>query len=79
MCLVVREALRVGRIACHPEMKSIEMTSDEAKRRIVDELGSYCVVCLPPYSTTPAENASHPSFALWQVTEPAVSCLALTP
>ena len=51
MCLVVREALRVGRIACHPEMVSIEMTPDEAKRRIVDELGSYCVVTEPPKTT----------------------------
>ena len=44
MCLLMREALTVGKIALSDHFFSIELTKQEAKSRIEDELASYCVV-----------------------------------
>ena len=44
MCLLMREALTVGKIALSDHFFSVELTKQEAKSRIEDELGSYCVV-----------------------------------
>ena len=51
MCLLVREALSVGKIAIGDDFFSIELAKTEAKMRIRDELGSYCVVTEPPKTT----------------------------
>lgn len=42
--LLMREALTVGKIALSDHFFSIELTKQEAKSRIEDELSSYCVV-----------------------------------
>jgi hypothetical protein len=47
MALILREALRVGRIAYSPHFFSLSMTKDEAKRRIADELRNFSVVTEP--------------------------------
>ena len=44
MMLLMREALTVGKIALSDHFFSIELTKQEAKSRIEDELSSYCVV-----------------------------------
>ena len=44
MCLLLREALTVGKIALSEHFFSIEMTKLEARNRLEDEIGSYCVV-----------------------------------
>ena len=44
MCLLLREALTVGKIALSEHFFSIEMTKLEARNRLEDEVGSYCVV-----------------------------------
>ena len=51
MCLLLREALTVGRIAIAHEFFSNELKHTEAKLRIKDELSSYCVVTEPPKTT----------------------------
>ena len=51
MCLLLREALTVGRIAIAREFFSNELKHCEAKLRIKDELSSYCVVTEPPKTT----------------------------
>ena len=51
MCLLLREALTVGRIAIGDEFFSNELKHTEAKLRIKDELSSYCVVTEPPKTT----------------------------
>ena len=51
MCLLLREALTVGRIAIAHEFFSNELKHVEAKIRIKDELSSYCVVTEPPKPT----------------------------
>lgn len=51
MCLLLREALTVGRIATAHEFFSNELNIAEAKMRIKDELSSYCVVTEPPKTT----------------------------
>ena len=51
MCLLLREALTVGRIAMAHEFFSNELKLMEAKLRIKDELSSYCVVTEPPKTT----------------------------
>ena len=51
MCLLLREALTVGRIAVAHEFFSNELKHVEAKLRIKDELSSYCVVTEPPKTT----------------------------
>ena len=51
MCLLLREALTVGRIAIAHEFFSNELKHTEAKIRIKDELSSYCVVTEPPKTT----------------------------
>lgn len=51
MCLLLREALTVGKIALSEHFFSIEMTKLEARSRISDELSSYCVVTESPKTT----------------------------
>ncbi len=51
MCLLVREALSVGKIAIGDDFFSTELAKTEAKMRIRDELGSYCVVTEPAKTT----------------------------
>jgi hypothetical protein len=51
MCLLLREALTVGRIAIAREFFSNELKITEAKLRIKDELSSYCVVTEAPKTT----------------------------
>lgn len=47
MCLLVREALTVGKIAFHKNFFSLEIGAGGAKRQLKDELLSYCVVTEP--------------------------------
>tara|TARA_B110000444_G_scaffold223183_2_gene225622 strand:- start:1468 stop:1839 length:372 start_codon:yes stop_codon:yes gene_type:complete len=51
MCLLLREALSVGKIAMAHEFFSNELKHVEAKLRIKDELSSYCVVTEAPKTT----------------------------
>ena len=51
MCLLLREALTVGKISIAHEFFSNELKHTEAKLRIKDELSSYCVVTEPPKTT----------------------------
>ena len=51
MCLLLREALVVGKIAIAHEFFSNELKLLEARLRIKDELSSYCVVTEPPKTT----------------------------
>lgn len=51
MCLLLREAMNVGRIAIHRMFFSVELELLEAKKRIKDELLNYCVVTEPPKTT----------------------------
>lgn len=51
MCLLLREALSIGKIAIAHEFFSNELKITEAKLRINDELSSYCVVTEPPKTT----------------------------
>ena len=51
MCLLLREALSVGKISIAHEFFSNELKHTEAKLRIKDELSSYCVVTEPPKTT----------------------------
>lgn len=40
MCLLLREALTVGRISFHKTFHSTEMNAGEARRRVVDEMNN---------------------------------------
>ena len=40
MCLLLREALTVGRISFHKHFHSTEMNAGEARRRVVDEMNN---------------------------------------
>ena len=51
MCLLVREALSVGKMAIAEDFFSTELALTEAKMRIRDELSSYCVVTEAPKTT----------------------------
>lgn len=51
MCLLVREALTVGKMAYHPDFVSTELDPHKAKRQLQDELSSYCVMVEPPKTT----------------------------
>ena len=51
MCLLVREALSVGKMAIAEHFFSTELALTEAKMRIRDELSSYCVVTEAPKTT----------------------------
>jgi len=44
MCLLLREALTVGKIAFHPQFLSVELNAPEAKNALKDEMLNYCVV-----------------------------------
>jgi hypothetical protein len=69
MCLLLREALTVGRIAIAHEFFSNELKHTEAKLRIKDELSSYCVVTEPPKTTfgkvKPRPLANHRTARGW--------------
>lgn len=47
MCLLLREALRVGKISYHPSFFSLSMTRDEAKKRLGAEIRNFSVVTEP--------------------------------
>ena len=51
MCLLVREALTVGKIAYHPDFVCTELGVHKAKLQLQDELASYCVMVEPPKTT----------------------------
>ena len=51
MCLLLREAMNVGRIAISPFFFSVELEKLEARKRIKDELLNYCVVTEAPKTT----------------------------
>ena len=51
MCLLLREAMTVGKIALAREFFSNELGAAAAKQRIKDELSSYCVVTEAPKTT----------------------------
>lgn len=51
MCLLVREALTVGKIAFHRSFFSLEIGADAARRQLKDELLSFCVMIEPPKTT----------------------------
>jgi hypothetical protein len=44
MCLLLREALTVGKIAYHRNFLSVELNGPEAKKALQDEMLNYCVV-----------------------------------
>lgn len=44
MCLLLREALTVGKIAFHNQFLSTELNGPEAKKALTDEMLNYCVV-----------------------------------
>ena len=50
VCLLLREALTVGRISFHKHFHSTEMNAGEAKAA-VDEMNNYCVVTEAPKTT----------------------------
>lgn len=60
MCLLLREALTVGKIAIAREFFSNELKLVEAKLRIKDELSSYCVVTEAPKTTFGKATACAP-------------------
>lgn len=47
MALALREALRVGKVAYSPRFFSVSMTSEEAKRRVGEELRNFSVITEP--------------------------------
>ena len=51
MCLLLREAMTVGKIALAHQFFSNELGTPAAKTRIKDELSSYCVVTEAPKTT----------------------------
>ena len=51
MCLLLREAMTVGKISLARQFFSNQMSINEAKARIKDELSSYCVVTEAPKTT----------------------------
>ena len=51
MCLLLREAMSVGRIALSECFFSTELGNREARQRIKDELSSFCVVNEAPKTT----------------------------
>lgn len=51
MCLLLREAMNVGKIALSQFFFSTELESREARQRIKDELSGFCVVTEAPKTT----------------------------
>jgi len=51
MCLLLREAMNVGKIALSDCFFSTELGDREARQRLKDELSSYCVVSEAPKTT----------------------------
>lgn len=51
MCLLLREAMNVGRVAISDYFFSVELEQLEARKRIKDELLNYCVVTEAPKTT----------------------------
>ena len=50
MALILREALRTGRVAYSPHFFSLSMSREEAKRRFGDEIRNFSVVVEPSKS-----------------------------
>lgn len=51
MCLLLREAMNVGKIALSQFFLSTELEPREARQRIKDELSGFCVVTEAPKTT----------------------------
>ncbi len=51
MCLLLREAMNVGKIALSQFFFSTELEPREARQRIKDELSGFCVVTEAPKTT----------------------------
>jgi len=64
MCLLLREAMTVGKIALAREFFSNELGTAEAKQRIKDELSSYCVVTEAPKTTFGKVRGKHSIFCM---------------
>lgn len=47
MALLLREAMRVGKISFHPSFFSISMSSGDARKRLGDELRNFSVITEP--------------------------------
>ena len=65
MCLLLREAMNVGRIGLSPFFFSTELQPHEARQRIKDELSSYCVVNEAPKTTFGKFRKVRPPLAPW--------------
>ena len=65
MCLLLREAMNVGRIGLSPFFFSTELQPHEARQRIKDELSSYCVVNEAPKTTFGKFRKVRPPLASW--------------
>jgi hypothetical protein len=50
-CLLLREALTVGKIALHPDFFSTTLGVAQAKRRMEEELLNFSIVTQPPATT----------------------------
>lgn len=66
MALILREALRTGRVAYSPHFFSLSMTRDEAKRRVSDEMRNFSVIVEPSKThfgkvRSPSRTARPPS------------------
>ena len=51
MCLLLREAMNVGKIALSQFFLSTELEPREARQRIKDELSGFCVITEAPKTT----------------------------
>ena len=81
MCLLLREAMNVGKIALSDCFFSTELGDREARQRLKDELSSYCVVSEAPKTTfgkfrkvCPCTTAS----SLERLSADTASCVACT-
>ena len=62
MCLLLREAMNVGRVAISDHFFSVELEQLEARKRIKDELLNYCVVTEAPKTTFGKIRKVRPTF-----------------
>lgn len=53
MCLLLREALTVGRIAFHAQFLSTELNGPEAKKALTDEMLNVCNIARTHKQSTP--------------------------
>ena len=61
MCLLLREALTVGKVAFSSAFFSTELGVATAKRELKDELETYSVLVEPPKTTFGKVCTAHPS------------------